>query len=79
MSSRLGNEGFRSLTACLKQNTSLARLKIGSDMIDDISVADCLSDAIHNHPSLDSFMLVQCGLNSDILRIIFEGVKDCHS
>ena len=77
--SRLGNEGFRSLTASLKQNTSLARLKIGSDMIDDISVADCLSDAIHNHPSLDSFMLVQCGLNSDILRIIFEGVKDCHS
>ena len=44
------------------------------DNLDDVSVATSLSDAVKNHPTLDTLVFVQCGLNNaDILEIILEG------
>ena len=45
-------------------------------MIDNISVATSLSDALSNHPKIEKLMLTMCGLdNSVILGIILEGCK----
>ena len=71
-----GLEGFQRLSTCLKANTSLENLSLGGYSI-DMSVANCLSDAIKCHPSIDTIILAQCGINknADILEIILDGCK----
>ena len=69
---RLGNEGLLRLTSFIKDNTSLKTLYIGGDSI-DTSVANSLSDAVTDHPSLNVLFLVKCGLNNaEILRRLLE-------
>jgi len=73
----LGNEGFLRLTSFLKQNTSLIKLFLGRDTIDDMSIASSFSDALKIHPNLKGFLtFVGCGLsNPEILEKILEGCK----
>lgn len=71
----LGNDEFQRLSTYLKQNTSLIHLFLGGNNF-DMSDANCISNALNNHPSIDSLILVQCGLtDADILGIILEGCK----
>jgi Ran GTPase-activating protein (RanGAP) involved in mRNA processing and transport len=62
------------LSSFLKQNTTLVKLFLG-DMIDDISVASELSDAIKNHPNIGLLAFNKCGLsnNPGILETVLEG------
>ena len=72
----LGNDGFLKLSSFLRENTSVKKLCIGGDLIDDTSVASSLSDAIKNHPNLEILVLVKCfpfEHATDILEKILEG------
>jgi len=70
----LGNEGFQSLSSFVKGSTSLKDLAFGVDIIDDMSVADSISNAVHNHPSLEQIVFFNCGLNNtEILGKILDG------
>ena len=73
----LGRDGFLKLTSFLRGNTSIKQLILGGDdLIDDMSVASSLSDAMRNHPNLELLILVACGLNNaGILGKILEGCK----
>ena len=70
-----GNEEYLGLSSFFKQNTSLVKLFLGGDAIDDISVASELSDAIKNHPNIGLLAFNKCGLSSNpgILETILEG------
>ena len=69
-----GDEEYFRLSSFLKQNTTLVKLFLG-DMIDDISVASELSDAIKNHPNIGLLAFNKCGLsnNPGILETVLEG------
>jgi len=68
------NGGWQHLSSFLKINTSLDRLFLGGDLIDDVAVASSLSDAIKSHPNLVMLAFSRCGLNNTpILREILEG------
>jgi len=70
----LGNEGFQCLTSFTGKNTTLKKLVIGMDNLDDVTVATSLSDALKNHPTLDMLLCAACGLNNvTILEKILEG------
>ena len=73
---KLGNDGLLKLSSFLRENTSVKKLCIGGDLIDDISVASSLSDAIKNHPTLEILVLVRCFCaehDTGILEKIMEG------
>ena len=71
---QLGNDGFLKLSSFLKDNTSLKHLLIGGDdKLDDISVANSLSDAVKGHPTLDSLVFARLDLNNDILGSVLKG------
>lgn len=69
----LGNDGFLKLSSFLKENTTLKTLAVGVDNLDDVSVATSLSNALKNHPTLDTLLCAACGLNNvDILEKILK-------
>ena len=67
------DEGFLRLSSFLKTNTSLKCIGIGRDKIDDMSVATSFSDAIKNHPTLESISLEKLEMNKNILGKVLEG------
>ena len=70
----LGNEGLLRLAAFLGENTSMKKMVLGGETIDDLSIASALSDAWKIHSSLYTIGLVGCGLNNiPILEKILEG------
>ena len=70
----LGSDGFQCLSSFLKTNTSLKTLALCGDLIDDMSVASSLSDAVKGHPTLREIGFVECGLNNaSILGKLLEG------
>ena len=77
ISTNIGSDIFHHLSTFLQVNTTLTKLDIGGgDGIPDVSVASSLSDAIHNHPTLEELEFVCCDLlsgNTNILRRILEG------
>ena len=72
----LGASGFLLLSSFIKENTNLCHLTIGGDAFNDLDVAGAFSDAIKGHPSLQTIVLVSCGLdNVNILGRILDGCK----
>jgi len=71
----LGRDGFQRLSSFIRENTSLDRFCFGGDMIDDMSVASGLSDAVKCHPNIALLAFTKCGLcnNPRILEKILEG------
>ena len=73
-STGLGNEGFQRLSSFVKGSTSLKDLALGVNIVDNMSVADSISNAVHNHPSLEQIVFFKCGLNNtEILGKILDG------
>ena len=70
-----GDEEYLGLSSFLKQNTTLVKLFLGGDVINDISVATELSGAIKNHPNIGLLSFTKCGLSSnpEILETMLEG------
>ena len=72
----LGSDGFLKLSSFIKQNTSLVKLFLGGDILDDMSVASSFSDALKNHPNVGLLAFDGCGLsNPEIIEKILEGCK----
>jgi len=69
----LGNEGFLRLSSFLQNNTSLRFLFLGCDKIDDISVVTSFSDAMKNHPNLESISFGRMEFSNIILGKFIEG------
>jgi len=69
----LRNKGFLHLSPFLKKNTSLKYLGFVRDEIDDMSVATSFSDAIKNHPTLETFGFATFDMNRNILWKVLEG------
>jgi hypothetical protein len=69
----LGNDGFLKLSSFLKENTTLKELAVGTDHLDNTSVASALSDAIKNHPTLEQLFISELDLSNIILRKVLEG------
>ena len=57
----LGNEGYQRLVAFLGGNTTLIKLSIVENVVDDISVARSFSDALLNHATLKNLVLSKVG------------------
>jgi len=73
----LGSEGFIQLSSFLNGNTRLQKLVVINNVIDDLSVAGSLSNALLNHVTLKNLALSKCGLNNiPILEEILEGCKE---
>jgi len=72
----LGIDGSMMLSSFIKNN-AIEYLCIGSDPIEDLSVATALSDALNNHPTLQLVAFARVGLsnNTNILEIILEGCQ----
>jgi len=71
---QLGNEGLLRLTSFIKDNTTIKTLSIGGERIYDLSIANSLSGAVKDHPSLNVLFFFKCGLNNaEILRRLLEG------
>lgn len=71
----LSNDGLLHLSHFLKKNTGLQKLAILQNVIDDLSVADSLSNALLNHATLKRLVLSNCGLNN--IPILGELLKGC--
>jgi len=75
----LGNEGYQRLSSFLEGNSTLQKLTIVENVIDDISVAGSFSHALKNHAALERLFFNKCGLdNIPILGGILEacgGIK----
>jgi len=71
----LGNEGYQRLVAFLEGNTTLQKLTIVENVIDDLPVASSLSNALLNHATLKNLVLSKCGLNN--IPILEEILKGC--
>jgi len=74
----LGNEGLLRLSSFVREKSSVKSLCIGGDLIDDMSIASSLSDAVKDHPTLEKFILIACfhfEHDTDIIGKILEGCK----
>ena len=74
----LGYKGLLQLAAFLGMNSTISKLVLGWNTIDDhdLSIATALSGALKNHPTLESLGFAKCGLsNVAILEVILEGCK----
>lgn len=68
----LGRDGHQRLSSFLKDNRGLKSLVLGNDVI-DVSIANSLSNAVKDHPTLNVFGLVHYGLNNiPILKKLLE-------
>jgi len=75
----LGFNEYTCLLSFLRENTSLRRVALGRETIDDLSIATSLSDVLGNHPTLDVVIFDNCGLNDiEVLEIILVGCKRIH-
>jgi len=66
------------LISFLRKNSSLREVYLGGEILGNASVASALSDAVNNHPNLETLMLVGCchfDQNTDILGTFLEGCK----
>lgn len=70
---KLGNDGFLKLSSFLKENTTLKDLAVGTDHLDNTSVASALSDAIKNHPTLEQMFISGLDSSNIILGKVLEG------
>jgi len=69
-----GSDGYQRLLSFLNDNRSLKKLIMGEERINDLSTASSLSDAVRDHPTLETLGLIHCGLNNTaILKKILEG------
>lgn len=70
----LGSVGFSAVAAFLERNTSLEKLDLSNNEMDDLGSATLLSKAMRNHPRLERLELKRCriGDNPDILRAILQ-------
>lgn len=80
VNNKLDREGYLSLSAFLKKNSPLKTLQLEGNPIYDVACAQCLSEAVISHPSLDELKVDDCGLgrNIEILSAIantMEGVS----
>lgn len=76
LDANLMNDELECVSSFLKENSSLERLIIQGNIIDEISAASSFSDSVSNHPKIEKLMLTMCGLdNSVVLDIILEGCK----
>ena len=69
----LRNDGLQRLSTFLKENTRLRNLLFGGDIIDDLTAVSSFSNAIKNHPTLESVTFVALQLNSIMLRKVLQG------
>jgi Ran GTPase-activating protein (RanGAP) involved in mRNA processing and transport len=78
VNNKLDREGYLSLSAFLKKNSSpLKTLQLEGNPIYDVACAQCLSEAVISHPSLDELKVEDCGLgrNTEILSAISNTMK----
>jgi len=71
----IDHNGLLLLSKYLSCNHTLKRLLLNQNHVDDIDVANALSSAIKNHPTMEELCISRCGVgnNVDVLTAILGG------